>query len=34
MIPAPEVVINQRQWEAEVPTEKQGRVKYDWDGAI
>lgn len=34
MIPAPEVVINQRRWEAEVPTEKQGRVKYDWDGAI
>ena len=31
MIPAPEVVINQRRWEAEVPGQK--KVKYDWDGA-
>jgi len=33
MIPAPEVVINQRRWEAEVPKTKQGKVRYDWEGA-
>jgi hypothetical protein len=31
MIPAPEVVINQRRWEAEVPGS--GRQRYDWEGA-
>lgn len=34
MIPAPEVVINQKRWEAEVPKEKQTNVKYDWEGAV
>jgi hypothetical protein len=33
MIPAPEVVINQRRWEAEVFKEKQGKARYDWEGA-
>lgn len=33
MVPAPEVVINQRQWESEVPKEKFSKVKYDWEGA-
>ena len=33
MIPAPEVVINQRRWEAEVHTGNQNKVKYDWEGA-
>jgi hypothetical protein len=31
MIPAPEVVINQRRWEAEVPGST--RQRYDWEGA-
>jgi len=31
MIPAPEVVINQRRWEAEVPGST--RKRYDWEGA-
>lgn len=33
MIPAPEVVINQRRWEAEVHTGNKSKVKYDWEGA-
>lgn len=31
MVPAPEVVINQRRWEAEIP--KDSKTKYDWEDA-
>ena len=33
MIPAPEVVINQRRWESEIPVSKNKQKKYDWEGA-